>query len=367
MDPKPISIADLERIALAKLPKSTRDYYASGAEEEITLRENITSLQRYRIVPRYLVDVGLDKLDSRSRPVWGKRQNVPFAVGPSAFHRLAGFDGELDVARAASKRGISMGLSSSSTSSLEDVIHAGTAVNDWWYQLYVSSERQDTEALVKRAEKAGYTALLITVDRPYLGRRHTHLREKFELPPHLRRDTGAKMAQDPSMHWDELIPWLRSITSLKLLVKGILHPEDALLALLHGLDGIVVSNHGGRQLDAAPATIDALPSIADVVQGRIPIFFDGGVRKGLDVFRALALGADIVLLGRAVLWGLAANGEPGVGLALDIITEEFKLVMALAGVTDISQIKRSALALVNPSQIGLVRVEDAEWEDRRAW
>ncbi|TYJ52385.1 hypothetical protein B9479_007003 [Cryptococcus floricola] len=384
MDPQPISIADLERIALAKLPKSTRDYYASGAEEEITLRENITSLQRYRIVPRYLVDVGLNKLDSRSRPVWGKRQNVPFAVGPSAFHRLAGFDGELDVARAASKRGISMGLSSSSTSSLEDVIQAGHAVksipsdatagpqapltdSDWWYQLYVSSERQDTEALVKRAEKAGYTALLITVDRPYLGRRHTHLREKFELPPHLRRDTGAKMAQDPSMHWDELIPWLRSITSLKILVKGILHPEDALLALLHGLDGIVVSNHGGRQLDAAPATIDALPSIADVIQGRIPIFFDGGVRKGLDVFRALALGADIVLLGRAVLWGLAANGEPGVGLALDIITEEFKLLMALAGVTDVSQIRRSTLALVNPSQIGLVRVEDAEWEDRRVW
>ncbi|ODO08443.1 hypothetical protein L198_00173 [Cryptococcus wingfieldii CBS 7118] len=147
----------------------------------------------------------------------------------------------------------------------------------------------------------------------------------------------------------------------------ILHPEDTLLALLHGLDDIVVLSLSPTTLDAAPATIDALPSIADVILGWIPIFFDGGVRKGLDVFRALVLGADIVLLGRAVLWGLAAKGEIGVGLALDIITEEFKLLMALAGVTDVSQMRRSTLALVNPSQIGLDRVEDAEWEDRRVW
>ncbi|WVW87148.1 hypothetical protein I302_109205 [Kwoniella bestiolae CBS 10118] len=381
---KPVSIADLEQIALDKLPKSVRQYYDGGAEDEITLKENITSLQRYRVVPRYLVDVGPGKLDVRSRPIWGKRQNVPFAVGPSAFHKLAGYDGELDVARAAAKRGVSMGLSSSSTSSLEDVIEAGKtarsqlngavkqeedgyeiADSDWWQQLYVSSDRASTKDYITRSEEAGYTALLITVDRPYLGRRLTFLREKFELPPHLRRASGETMAQDPSMHWDELIPWLRSVTKMKLLVKGILHPEDAALALNHGVDGVVVSNHGGRQLDGAPASIDALPAIADVIQGRIPIFFDGGIRKGLDVYRALALGADVVLLGRAILWGLAAGGEGGVGLALDIIAEEFRLVMALTGVTSITQIRRSTLALVDPSQIGLNQLQDPWWIDRR--
>ncbi|OCF62004.1 hypothetical protein L486_01670 [Kwoniella mangroviensis CBS 10435] len=364
---KPVSIADLEQIALDKLPKLVRQYYEGGAEDEITLRENITSLQRL---------------------------NVPFAVGPSAFHRLAGYDGELDVARAAAKRGIAMGLSSSSTSSLEDVIKVGKTAreeieegsrqenegfklqdSDWWQQLYVCDQRtSDTEDFIQRSEKAGYTALLITVDRPYLGRRLASLREKFELPLHLRRASGEKMAQgeqiahyllNPSMHWHELIPWLRSKTKMKILVKGILHPEDAALALKHGLDGVVVSNHGGRQLDAAPATIDALPAIADVIQGRIPIFFDGGIRKGLDVYRALALGADVVLLGRAVLWGLAAAGEEGVGLALDIIAEEFKLVMALTGVTDITQIRRSTLALVDPAHVGLKTLSDPSWEDRR--
>ncbi|WWC66069.1 uncharacterized protein I303_108691 [Kwoniella dejecticola CBS 10117] len=383
---KPVSIADLEKIALEKLPRNVRAYYEGGAEDEITLKENISSLQRYRVVPRYLVDVGPDKLDVRSRAIWGKKQNVPFAIAPSAFHRLAGYDGELDVARAAAKRGISMGLSSSATSELEDVISAGRfassqvttdrqqqaggsghdlADSDWWQQLYVSNIRSDTEDFIHRSEKAGYTALLITVDRPYLGRRHSYLREKFELPPHLKRTSGTKMAQDPSMHWDELIPWLRSITEMKILLKGILHPEDAALAIQHGLDGVVVSNHGGRQLDGAPATIDALPGIADVIQGRIPIFFDGGVRKGIDVFRALALGADMVLLGRAVLWGLAAGGEEGVGLALDIIAEEFRLVMALAGVTDVTQIRRSTLALVNPYQVGLNHLQDSAWEDVR--
>ncbi|KAK6908680.1 hypothetical protein I203_102683 [Kwoniella mangroviensis CBS 8507] len=357
---KPVSIADLEQIALDKLPKLVRQYYEGGAEDEITLRENITSLQRYRVVPKYLVDVGPDKLNVRSRPIWGNRLNVPFAVGPSAFHRLAGYDGELDVARAAAKRGIAMGLSSSSTSSLEDVIKVGKTAreeieegsrqenegfklqdSDWWQQLYVSNVRSDTEDFIQRSEKAGYTALLITVDRPYLGRRLASLREKFEFPLHLRRASGEKMAQDPSMHWDELIPWLRSKTKMKILVKGILHPEDAALALKHGLDGVVVSNHGGRQLDAAPATIDALPAIADVIQGRIPIFFD------------------------AVLWGLAAAGEEGVGLALDIIAEEFKLVMALTGVTDITQIRRSTLALVDPAHVGLKTLSDPSWEDRR--
>nr|XP_019043770.1 hypothetical protein I302_08351 [Kwoniella bestiolae CBS 10118]OCF22700.1 hypothetical protein I302_08351 [Kwoniella bestiolae CBS 10118] len=377
---KPVSIADLEQIALDKLPKSVRQYYDGGAEDEITLKENITSLQRYRVVPRYLVDVGPGKLDVRSRPIWGKRQNVPFAVGPSAFHKLAGYDGELDVARAAAKRGVSMGLSSSSTSSLEDVIEAGKTARSQLngafspFVLISASDRASTKDYITRSEEAGYTALLITVDRPYLGRRLTFLREKFELPPHLRRASGETMAQgmsrlisilDPSMHWDELIPWLRSVTKMKLLVKGILHPEDAALALNHGVDGVVVSNHGGRQLDGAPASIDALPAIADVIQGRIPIFFDGGIRKGLDVYRALALGADVVLLGRAILWGLAAGGEGGVGLALDIIAEEFRLVMALTGVTSITQIRRSTLALVDPSQIGLNQLQDPWWIDRR--
>jgi 4-hydroxymandelate oxidase len=281
-------------------------------------------------------------------------------VAPTAFHKLAHKDGELASVRAAGDAGTVFILSTLSNTRVEDVVAAATC--PVWFQLYVYKDRGATEALVRRVETAGCKALVLTVDAPMLGRRERDVRNRFALPPELGIENmhgyetvakpiaesglAAYFAEliDPSLTWDA-IGWLRSITKLPVLIKGIVRADDAARAVAAGAAGIVVSNHGGRQLDSSPATIEVLPRVVDAVGGRAEVFLDGGVRRGTDVMKAVALGARAVLVGRPVLWGLAAAGRAGVAAALGVLRRELDLAMALCGCPDVASITRD---LVDP-------------------
>jgi 4-hydroxymandelate oxidase len=285
---------------------------------------------------------------------------MPILVAPTAFHCLATPEGERATARAAGAAGTVMILSTLSTTAIEDVVAA--ASGPVWFQLYVYRDRRATEGLVRRAEAAGCRALVLTVDAPLLGRRERDVRNRFRLPPGLAvanllpegygevpaavADSGlaayVSSFLDPALTWRD-VAWLQSITELPVLVKGIVRPDDALRAAEAGAAGIVVSNHGGRQLDTSPATLDVLPEIADALaaQGhRIEVLMDGGIRRGTDVVKALALGAKAVLVGRPILWGLAADGEAGAARVLRLLRDELDLAMALAGAPTIADITR---------------------------
>lgn len=275
----------------------------------------------------------------------GDRLELPVVISPTAFHRLAHPDGELATARAAAAAGTVLITSMAATTAVADVTAAARAVRPGaavWFQLYLQPEREVTRALVRRAEAAGCTALVVTVDSPVFGRRTRDDRNGFhELPPGLATENmrdlpGAPpgrtrdIAMSPALSWDDL-RWLRDGTELPIVVKGVLHPRDARRAVDEGVVGLFVSNHGGRQLDAAPASVDALPAVVDAVGGRLPVLLDGGVRTGADVVTALALGAAAVGVGRPVLWGLAAEGEAGVARVLAGLRAEVAHVMALCG------------------------------------
>jgi 4-hydroxymandelate oxidase len=281
-------------------------------------------------------------------------------VAPTAFHKLAHKDGELASVRAAGDAGTVFILSTLSNTRVEDVVAAATC--PVWFQLYVYRDRGATEALVRRVETAGCKALVLTVDAPLLGRRERDVRNRFALPPELGIENmhgyetvekpaaesglAAYFAEliDPSLTW-EAVSWLRSITELPVIIKGIVRADDAARAVAAGAAGIVVSNHGGRQLDASPATIEVLPRVVDAVGGRAEVYLDGGVRRGTDIVKAVALGARAVLVGRPVLWGLAAAGRAGVAAALGVLRRELDLAMALCGCPDIASITRD---LVHP-------------------
>jgi len=345
MPPKPVSVLDFEAIAREKMTPAAYDYYAGGAEDEVTLAENREAFRRIALRPRVLAGTG--SVDTRVE-LLGLSLPYPVALAPTAFNRLGHPDGELAAARAAGKAGTMMCCSTIASTSIEDI--AASATGPLWFQLYIYRDREVTRDLVARAEAAGCRALVLTVDTPHLGRRERDMRGGFTLPSGIgirnleRYGTADAMrwAQtstfteyvhkllDAGLKWDD-VTWLRSITKLPLLIKGLLTAEDAALALEHGASGIVVSNHGGRQLDGAMATIDALPAIATRVAGRVPVIVDGGIRRGTDVFKALALGARAVLIGRAYLWGLAADGEAGVSSVLEMLRAELELTMALAG------------------------------------
>jgi 4-hydroxymandelate oxidase len=354
---EPVSVFDFEAIAREALPREAYDYYAGGAQDEVTLRANRAAWDRLSLAYRVLVDVSRRDL---AASVLGQPVAMPILVAPTAFHRLATPEGELATARAAGAAGTVMILSTLSTTSIEDVVAA--ASGPVWFQLYVYRDRKATEGLVRRAEAAGCRALVLTVDAPFLGRRERDVRNRFALPPGLavvnllpegygevapaRGDSGlaAYVASflDPALTWRD-VAWLRSITELPVLVKGIVRPDDALRAAEVGAAGVVVSNHGGRQLDTSPATIDVLPEIADALAAhghRIEVLVDGGVRRGTDVLKALALGARAVLVGRPVLWGLAAAGEAGAASVLRLLRDELDLAMALAGTPTIAAITR---------------------------
>jgi 4-hydroxymandelate oxidase len=346
-----ITLSDFETAARQKLPGMAYDYYSSGANDEITLRENMAAYDRLSLLYRVLVDVSSRKLETT---VLGEKISMPVMIAPTAFQCMSDPEGEVATARAAAKANTLMVLSTLATSSMEDV---AAAQCNRWFQLYVFKDRGITRELVKRAEAAGYKAIVVTVDLPLSGKRLRDIRNRFKLPeglmmknlfpagledlPECVQESGltSYVAEqfDPSLSWKDL-EWFRSTTELPVLVKGIVRADDAKLAVEHGVRGIVVSNHGGRQLDTAPATINALPAIAEAVGDEVEIFVDGGIRRGTDVIKAIALGARAVLIGRPILWGLAAAGEQGVSSVLEIIRAELDLAMALCGCASIEDI-----------------------------
>lgn len=393
-----LTIAELEKHAALRMDKQTRDYYNEGADSGSTLLENSTAYGKYRIRPRVLRDMSL--IDT-SVSIWGARNTVPIGVAPTAMQCLAHPDGEVATAKACKEAGIAMGLSSFATSTLEDVA-SGIDGHPLVLQLYLFEERSHSQKLIQRAKKAGYKAIFLTVDTPMLGRRNMEIRNRFKLPkpykianfaedstssasetvmggsaPKAERDEEQKSsssstngyhdgrrrkpptgpvtfhthAPNPTLSWGRDIGWLKEQCSptMEVWVKGIATAEDALLAVDHGVNGIVVSNHGGRQLNGALATLDALPEIVDAVQGRIPVHVDGGIRHGTDVFKALALGADFVWIGRPVLWGLAYKGQEGVELCLRLLSDELRLCMGLAGTVKVEDITKEYLVKIDKS------------------
>lgn len=352
-----VNISDFENLAKEKLTQMAYDYYSSGANDEITLRENIDAYKRIFLKYRVLVDVS--SIDM-STEVLGQKISMPLMIAPTAFHKMAHAEGETAVAKAAGTAGTVMILSTLSNSDVEDVVKASTG--PVWFQLYVYKDREVTRDLVRRAEAAGCKAIVLTVDAPYLGLRERDVRNKFTLPEGLSVKNllpvqKGKLPQsndsnlsgyvqehlDPSLSWKD-VAWLKSITKLPVLIKGIACKEDALLAVDQGVEGIVVSNHGGRQLDTCRATIDVLPEVTEAVKGKAEIFMDGGIRRGTDIFKAVALGAKAVLIGRPVIWGLAADGENGVKSVLEILKREFHLAMALCGCDSVSKISREYIS-----------------------
>jgi len=350
-----LNLHDLEPLAHEKLPAPLFDFIAGGAEDEVTLRANRAAFEAIEFRPRVLVDV--TNIDTTTS-VLGQALPFPVMLAPVAMHMLAHPEGEKATARAAKSAGAVMILSTMSSITIEDV--AAAADGPKWFQLYCYSEKGVTERLVNRAENAGFSALCLTVDVPRLGRRERDLRHVLQFPDDVLprnflqeidmssiplQSQGSAISayaaslMDQSLTWD-ILPWLRSITSMPIIVKGILTPEDAVLAVEHGAAAIVVSNHGGRQLDSSPATARVLPEIVDAVGGRLDVIVDGGVRRGTDVLKALALGAKAVLIGRPYIWGLAVNGEAGVSHVLSLLRTEFEWAMALCGVTSVDQITR---------------------------
>jgi 4-hydroxymandelate oxidase len=340
-DPSLINLHDYEHLAAERLTPRALAYYTGGANDERTLADNRAAFGRRRIIPRVLRDVS--HVDP-SVEILGRRWPWPIWIAPTAFHKLAHPDGELATARAAAARGITMVLSTSASTDLAEVATVG---GPRWFQVYLLADPGARRAHVERAVAAGYEAMVLTVDLPRVGRRERDIRVGFTVPPDvsvpniaaaagLPLAEGLNVAFVDHMTWDD-VTWLAGF-GLPVIVKGILHPDDARLAIEHGASAVVVSNHGGRQLDAAIASLDALPAVAATIDRRVPVLMDGGVRRGTDVLIALALGATAVGIGRPVLWGLAVSGEAGVGHVLDLLTAELELAMALAGAPSVTDL-----------------------------
>jgi 4-hydroxymandelate oxidase len=355
----PVNLQAYEALAAERLPRMVYDYYAGGANDEILLRESRTAWEELRIRYRVLRDVSQRDL---SVTVDGHRLDWPVIVAPMAFQQMATPEGEVATARATAAAGSGMILSTLSNRTIEDVRAASSGMV--WFQLYIYRDRGVTAELVKRAEQAGCTGLVLTVDTPILGRRERDLLNGFHVPPEFpapnlgvdmrstlgaQSDMSSALAQFILGHWDAGISWrdlawLQSITTLPIYVKGVVRGDDAQLALEHGAAGVIVSNHGGRQLDTAVPTARALREVADAMAGRGTLLVDGGVRRGTDVLKALAMGAQAVLLGRPILWGLAAGGEAGARHVLQLLRDEVDLAFALAGVRSPAEATRDLLA-----------------------
>jgi 4-hydroxymandelate oxidase len=347
------TLSDLEEAASRKTDKSAWAYIQGGAGEEWTVRENREAFHRRTLRPRVLVDV--ENLEFGTI-LLGSKVSAPFYVSPTASHGLVHPDAEAATARAASKANILAAFSTLTSISMEDIAKAAP-IGPRWFQLYLQPEFKVTRSLVERAEKADYKAIILTVDMPVAGNRDrenqagsplaspTVLGNGREVVRPLRNPVvvdgdHAHIRKEASYTWDA-VDRLREITRLPLVLKGILTREDARRAVVHGAKGVVVSNHGGRQLDAAPASLDALPEVVDEVGSEVEVYFDGGIRRGSDIITALALGARAVGLGRPVFWALAAGGEAGVSKLLSLLKTDLATVMALTGRRTLSEIDRS--------------------------
>ncbi len=347
----PLHLSEFEQCAKEQLQQMVYDYYAGGAHDEVTLRENQSAYGRLSLRYRVLRDVANRTTETT---LLGERISMPVLAAPTAFHQLACEEGEIATARATAAAGTIITLSMLSTRTIEEVSTA--AAGRLWFQLYVYRDRETTRELVARAESAGARALVLTVDAQLWGVRERDVRNGFQLPQGLRMENlansgnsqfpeaeGSGLAAyvdalfDPSLNWSDL-EWLCSLTRLPVLVKGVVRGDDAATAVAHGAAGVIVSNHGGRQLDTAPAPIDVLAEVVDSVGGRGVVLIDGGIRRGTDVVKALAIGAHAVMIGRPILWGLALDGENGVRRVLEIMRAEFDLAMGLCGASSVAEL-----------------------------
>ncbi len=371
------NVEDLRQLAKRKVPKAIFEYIDHGSYDQLSLKANRKDLDAVRFRQRVLIDA-----DNRSlaTTMLGEKVSMPLAIAPTGLTGLMHGNGEMLAAKAAEAAGIRYTLSTMSICSIEDVRSVTKA--PFWFQLYVFKDRGFSESVIERAKEAGCSALFLTVDLPMRGQRHCDIKNGLQVPPrltarnafdivtkprwlagvlmgrrksfgnvdHYLKNKGGIWAAgrwggdnfDRSLSWDD-VNWIRKLWPGKLVLKGILDPEDAKRAAAMGVDGIVVSNHGGRQLDGTPGTATVLPRIADAVRDRLEVLFDGGVRSGQDVLKALALGAHGCLIGRAYLYGLAAMGQAGVAKAISLIAEELKVGMSLTGVRDVADISRDIL------------------------
>jgi L-lactate dehydrogenase (cytochrome)/(S)-mandelate dehydrogenase len=372
-----INIAAIRDLARAKLPRPIFDFADGGAEDERTLRRNESAFDDLDLLPRPLNGATARDL---SIELLGSKLKLPVIIGPTGLGGLFWPDGERCAARAAAAAGTAYCLSHGSVCTLEQL--AETGISPRWMQVFIYRDRGFTVELTERAAKAGFDALVLTTDNQVLGNRERDLRNGFTIPPRFGMNGLASMALkadwlwrmrkdlkritfgnyvrsgepadlrslagrmaallDPSMSWTDVAD-LRKLWTRPLILKGILHPDEARKAVEHGIDALIVSNHGGRQLDGAASSLDALPAILDAVGGRVPVLIDGGIRRGADVVKALALGAKACLIGRPQLWGTAIAGEAGVARVLEIYRQEIDRVMGLCGVTSIAGINRSLL------------------------
>jgi len=354
-----LNLDSLEPLARERLDPMLFDYIAGGAADEWTLVESRAAWSRFQILPRMLRGVADRSLDTT---VLGTPVSFPVLVPPMAFHGLCHADAEIATAKATAAEGTILCASTMSNCSLEAIAEAsGSAPR--WFQLYVYRDREITRGLVQRAAAAGYSALCLTVDTPLAGHRERDKRNGLRMPSHLELGNfprshsdqnrvgsghGSALAHyiaaqwDPSLSWKD-VEWLQSISPMPIIVKGILAPQDAVLAMEHGAAGVIVSNHGGRQLDGVPAGATMLAAVVDAVAGRGEVLIDGGIRRGTDVLKALALGARAVLVGRPILWGLTLDGADGVRAVLAHLRSELDLAMALAGCATISDITRELI------------------------
>ena len=351
-DEQLLNVRDYERAAEERLDPAAFGYIVGGAGDEWTMRENRAAFERWVLRPRMLVDVSEV---TTATTVLGTETALPILVAPTAFQRVAHPDGELAMARGAAAAGSVLCLSTAATATIEEVADSAPDAARW-FQLYWSRDRGVVRDFVERAAAADYGAVMVTVDLPALGRRERDLRTGFEIPEDLPVPAFVALAEGASVTPDQLnflvdnsltwrdLEWLRSVTSLPLLVKGILTAEDAALAVEAGVEGIVVSNHGGRQLDGAPASLDALPEVVQAVGDQAEVLLDSGIRRGTDVVKALALGARAVLAGRAPLYGLAVEGADGVQRVLGLLREELELALALCGCASPAEVTRGHVA-----------------------
>jgi L-lactate dehydrogenase (cytochrome)/(S)-mandelate dehydrogenase len=366
------SVAAMRELARRELPTAVFDFGDGAAEDERTLRRNETAFADVELLPKPLTGVGPRDL---SATLFGRQLSLPVLIGPTGLSGLFWPDGEIAAARAAAAAGTAFVLSHASVCTLEELAASGSGPH--WMQVFVYRDRGFTREFAERAAAAGYAALVLTIDNQLTGNRERDLRHGFTIPPRLGAVELAKMAMKPRWAWrmrgqreritfanyrrpgiaedmrtiaarmasmlDPAMSWkdvdeLRRIWKGTLLIKGVLHPDEGRAAVDHGIDGVIVSNHGGRQLDGTPAAIDALPGVAEAVAGRIPVLMDGGVRRGTDVVKALALGARACLIGRPQLWGLAVAGEAGVAHVLEIYRREIDRAMGLLGATRLADL-----------------------------